>query len=77
MGEMTNAYKILVQEPEGKRPSGRSKRRWDNITMYVRQMMRDGVDCMHLGQDRNQWLTVVNTVMNLRVPYNVENFLTS
>jgi hypothetical protein len=66
---MKNAYKILVGKPEGKRPLGRHRRRWeDNIRMDVKETGWEGVDWIHLAKDRDQWRAVVNTVMNLRVP---------
>jgi hypothetical protein len=69
MGEKMNAYRILVGKPEGKRPLGRPRRRWvDNIKMDFREIGWDGVDWIELAQDRDQWRTLVNTVMNLRVP---------
>jgi hypothetical protein len=53
---MRNASNILVGKPEGKRPFGRPRRRWeDNIRMDVREMVWEGVDLMHLAQDRNRW----------------------
>jgi hypothetical protein len=68
MGEMRNAYRILVGKPEGKRPLGRPRRRWvDNIKMDLRETGLDGVDWIDLA-DRDQWRALVNTVMNLRVP---------
>jgi hypothetical protein len=58
-----------IGEPEGKRPVGRSRRRWvDNIKMDLREIGWDGVDCIGMAQDRDQWRALVNTVMNLRVP---------
>jgi hypothetical protein len=58
-----------VGEPEGKRPLGRPRRRWvDNIKMDLREIGRDGVDCIDMAQDRVQWRVLVNTVMNFRVP---------
>jgi hypothetical protein len=45
--------------------------------MYLREIEWDGMDWIDLVQDRNQWRTPVNTVMNLRVPYNAGNFLNS
>jgi hypothetical protein len=68
MEEKRNAYRILVGNPEG-RPLGRPRRRWvDNIKMDLREIGWDGVDWIDLAQDRDQWRTLVNTVMNLRVP---------
>jgi len=69
MGEVRNAYSILIEKLEGKRPLGRPRRRWeDNIRMDLREIVLGDVDWMHLAQDRNQWRGLVNTVMNLRVP---------
>jgi hypothetical protein len=69
MGETRNAYKILVGNPEGKRPLERRRRRWvDNIKMDLREIGWDGRDWIDLDQDRDQWRALVNTVMNLRVP---------
>jgi hypothetical protein len=61
-------YRVLVGRPEGKRPMGRPRRRWeDNIKMGLRET---GIDenWIQLAQGRVQWGTSVNTVMNLRVP---------
>jgi hypothetical protein len=69
MGETRNAYRILVGKPEGKRPLGRSRSRWvDNIKVDFRDIEWDGMDWIELDQDREEWRTLVNTVMNLRVP---------
>jgi hypothetical protein len=69
MGEKSNVYRILVGKPEGKRPLGRPRRRWeDNIRMDLREIRWGGMDWIDLAQDRDQWRAVVNTVMNLRVP---------
>jgi hypothetical protein len=78
MGETRNAYRILVGKAEGKRPLGRPTRRWmDNIKMDLREIGWDGMDWIDLAQDRDQWRAFVNTVMNLRVPYNAGEFLSS
>jgi hypothetical protein len=72
------AYNILVGRPEGRRPLGRPRRRWeDNISVDLREIGFGDVDWIHLTQDRGTWLALVNTVMNLQVPKNEGNFLTS
>jgi hypothetical protein len=69
MGEKRNAYRILVGKPEGKRRLGMPRRRWvDNIKMDLREIGWDGVDWIHMAQDRGQWKALVNTVINLWVP---------
>jgi hypothetical protein len=76
MGEKRNAYKIWMGEPEGNRPVGRPRRRWeDSIRIYLREIGWDGMDWIDLAQDTDQWRALVNTVMNLRVPLNVGKFL--
>jgi hypothetical protein len=69
MGEGRGVYMVLVGRPEGKRPPGRPRRRWeDNIKMNLREMVIDRAHWIQLARDRVQWLTFVNTLMNLRVP---------
>jgi hypothetical protein len=69
MDPKRNAYSILVGNPEGKRPLGRPRRRReDNIKMDLKEIGWGGMDWIDLDQDRDQWRTLVNTVMNLRVP---------
>jgi hypothetical protein len=64
----SNAYRILVGKPEGKRPLGRARHRWvDNIKMDLREVGWEGRDWIDLAQDRDRWSAYVNTVMNLRV----------
>jgi hypothetical protein len=58
----------LIGKPEGKRPLARPKRKWEHIRVDLREIEWEGVDWMSLAQDRDQWWTVVNTVMNLQVP---------
>jgi hypothetical protein len=66
MGEMRNEYKILVGKPEGKRPLGRHIPRWeDNIRMDLRNTAWEGVNRIHLAQDRDQWRIVVNTILKV------------
>jgi hypothetical protein len=58
-----------VGKPEGKRPLGRPRRRWeDSIRMDLREIGWGGMAWIGLAQDRDQWRAHVNTVMNLRVP---------
>jgi hypothetical protein len=69
MREKRNAYKILVGKPEGKRPLGRPRSRWeDNIKMDLKEIGWGGMNWIHLTQDRYQWRAFVNAVMNLWVP---------
>jgi hypothetical protein len=69
MGEVRDAYNILVGWPEGRRPLGRPRRRWeDNIKMDLREIGFRDVDWIHWAQNRDRWRALVNTVMNLQVP---------
>jgi hypothetical protein len=61
-------YKVLVGKPEGKRPLGRPRRRWeDGVRMDLGKIGFGGVDLIPLSQDRDQWRAVVSAVMNLLV----------
>jgi hypothetical protein len=72
-GETNKAYRLLVGKPEGKWPLGRPRRRWeDNIRMYLGEMGWGDVDWIGLAKDRNRWRALVNSVLNLRVPWNAE-----
>jgi hypothetical protein len=69
MGDVRGAYNILVGTPEGRRPLGRPRRRWeDNIKMDLREIEFRGVGWIHWFQDRDRLRALVKTVMNLRVP---------
>jgi hypothetical protein len=69
MGEVRGAYNVLVGRPEGRRPLGRRRHRWeDNIKMDLREIGFGDVDWIHMAQYRGRWRALVNTVMNLRVP---------
>jgi hypothetical protein len=69
MREKRNAYRLLVEKPEGKRPLGRPSRKWeDNIRMDLGEIGWGDVDWIGLAQDRDKWSALVNSVMNLRVP---------
>jgi hypothetical protein len=68
----------MVGKPEKKRQLGRPRRRWEgNINIDLRETGWEGVDWMHLTQDRDQCRAVVNTVMNHRVPQKAGISLTS
>jgi hypothetical protein len=68
-GAKSNAYRLLVGKPEGKRPLGRPIRRWvDNFRMDLREVGWGDVDWIGLAKDRNRWRAVVKSVLNLRVP---------
>jgi hypothetical protein len=73
-GAKRNVYRIWVGKPEGKRPLGRPRRRWvDNIKMDLREIGWDGIDWIDLVLDRDQWMTFVKAVMNLRFHKTLES----
>ena len=78
MGVRRGVYRVLVGKPEGKRPLVRPRHRWeDNIKMDLQEVGCEGMDWIKLAEDRDRWQALVNGEMNLWVPYNAGNFLTS
>ena len=69
MEEGRDVHKVFVGKPEGKRPLGRPRRRWeDNIKIDLQEVGSGCGDWMVLAQDRDRWRELVNTVMNFGVP---------
>ena len=68
IGERRGLYRVLVEKPEGKRPLGIHRRRWeDKIKMDFQELEWVGMDGIDVAQDRDRWRALVNAVMNLRV----------
>jgi hypothetical protein len=71
-------YIVLVGKPEGRRPLGRPRHRWeDDIKMDLQEVRFGGMDWIELAQDRDRLRALVKAGMDLRVPLNAGNFLTS
>ena len=69
-------YRVLVGKPEGKRPLGRPRHRWeDNINIDIQEVGCEGMDWIQLVQDRDRWRALVNAVMNLRGSMKCGEFL--
>jgi len=69
MGKGRGVYRVLVGKPEGKRPLGRHRRRWeDNIKMDLQEVGCGGMDWIQVTQNSDRWRALVNVVMNLWVP---------
>jgi len=69
VGERRGAYRVLVEKPEGNRPLGRSRHRWeDNIEMDLQEVGCGGMEWIDLAHDRDKWRALVNAVMCLQVP---------
>jgi hypothetical protein len=68
MGEISGVNRVLVGKPEGKRPLGRPRLRWEDIKIYFREVGCEGMDCVDLAQDRYRWQALVNSEVILCVP---------
>jgi hypothetical protein len=69
MGEIRGVYMLLVGKPEGNRPLGRPRLRWeDNIKIDIQEVGCGGVDWIELAQDWDSWRALVNEITNLRLP---------
>ena len=70
--------RFIQRRPEGRRPHRRHRRRWkDNIKMDLQEVEWEGTNLTDLAHDRDRWRALVNVVVNLRVPYYMENSSTS
>jgi len=77
VGQKRSDYKILVGKREGKRPLGRRRGRWKDIEIELKEIGSEVVDRTRQAHDRDTWRAVVNTVMNLQVPCDCVQFLSS
>ena len=68
MGETRGVYRVLLGKPEGKRPLGKPRSRWENNIIMDLKMWGGDMDWIDLAQDRDRWRALVNAVMNLPVP---------
>jgi hypothetical protein len=68
MEDSRGVYRVLVREPEVKRPPGRPRHRWEDIKMYLQEVGCEGMNCIEVARDRDRWWALVNAVINIRVP---------
>jgi hypothetical protein len=68
-GENRGVYRVLVGKPEGKRPLGRTRRRWyNNMRMDLQELRGKGIEWIDVAQDRDRWRAQMNAVKRFRVP---------
>ena len=78
VGDRIRAYRVLVGKFEGKRHLGKPRRKWvGNTKIDLQEMGWGSMEWIGVAQDRDRWRALTNLVMNLRVPQNAGNFLTS
>ena len=68
VGEKRGVYRVFVGKPEGKRPLGRPRRRWEDNNLYLQEVGCGGMDWIELAEYRDRWRALVTAVMNLRFP---------
>jgi len=69
VGESRTLYRVMLGKPDGKRPLGRPRHRWEgNIKMGIQEVRCEGMDWIDVAQERKRWRALVNAVMNLQVP---------
>jgi hypothetical protein len=74
VGEKRNVCMVFMEKPEGKRPLGGPRCRWeDNTKIDLREVRWGYMDLIHLAQDGDQWSSLVNTVMKFRLHKTSEN----
>jgi len=67
-GERRGAYRVLLGKPEGKRPFGRPRNRWEDNIRWIFRNLDWGMDWIDLAQDKDRWRALANETMSLRVP---------
>jgi len=77
MGEKRDVYRVLVGTTDGNRPLERPRQTWEDIKKDVQEVRCECMDWIDVAWDRNGWQALLNTVMNLQVPYSAGNYLTS